>query len=116
MSSKRKDYKVDDSAVNEKAERFLVACELNLAAESEDDRSYVSKGVRVRRPRGRRFHTAAVGVTDNKKIKGRSLSVPQGSDHLAPTGPGDNGNCGKAGAKNKHAESGGCSCCHGGWG
>ena len=32
MSSKRKDYKVDDSAVNEKAERFLVACELNLTA------------------------------------------------------------------------------------
>jgi hypothetical protein len=113
MPSKRKDYKVDDSAVNEKAEHFLVACELNLAAKVKM-KSYVSEG--VRRPRGRWFHAAAVGATDNKKNKGRSLSVPRGSDHLAPTGPGDNGNCGKAGAKNKHAKSGGCSCRHGGWG
>ena len=44
MPSKRKDYKVDGSAVNEKAERFLVACELHLAAKVKMTESMRAKG------------------------------------------------------------------------
>jgi hypothetical protein len=41
--------------------------------------------------------------------KGRSLSSPQDSGHLLTTDPGNCSNCSKAGAKNNHAQSGGCS-------
>ena len=44
MPSKRKDYKVDGSAVNEKAERFLVACELHLAAKVKMTEAMRAKG------------------------------------------------------------------------
>ena len=44
MSSKRKEYKVDGSAVNEKAKCFLVVCDLNPAAKVKMSEAIQAKG------------------------------------------------------------------------
>ncbi len=104
MSSKMKEYKVDDHA--EKARSFFVACEPNSATKVK-----VTEAMWVKVYSDLEAANSMLQMLVHqaiKKLKGKSL-LPQGSSRLLTTGPGDCINCGKARAKNDYTKSGGCS-------